>query len=231
FIYNSHRPPATIVLISGDIDFVGKLNDLRHQAGFHVIVIHNKLAKDELKATVNAHYPWELFTQQQKSIKITNKLDSIGSERTNRIYYFSSSNSLHLKDSSPCSSNRQLPIVNNQDIKKQKCPKCTSEFESVQSLQQHQTIKNHLFNCPVCNGIFFTQISQTQHQRNKKHYICDYKCNQCNRYFSKIESLNQHQQATGHISLSLNDQDSMMIILQGIEAIKQYFEKHGLINN
>ncbi|CAF1490446.1 unnamed protein product [Rotaria sordida] len=58
-----HRPPATIVLISGDIDFVGKLNDLRHQAGFHVIVIHNKFAKDELKATVNAHYLWDLFTE------------------------------------------------------------------------------------------------------------------------------------------------------------------------
>jgi hypothetical protein len=58
----SHRPPATIVLISGDIDFVGTLSDLRHQARFHVIVIHNKPAKDELKATVNEHYPWEFFT-------------------------------------------------------------------------------------------------------------------------------------------------------------------------
>jgi hypothetical protein len=58
-----HRPPATIVLISGDIDFIGKLSDLRHQAGFHVIVIHNKPAKEELKATVNEHYPWEFFTE------------------------------------------------------------------------------------------------------------------------------------------------------------------------
>jgi hypothetical protein len=59
----AHRPPATIVLISGDIDFVGKLSDLRHRARFHVIIIHNKPAKEELKATVNAHYPWELFTE------------------------------------------------------------------------------------------------------------------------------------------------------------------------
>jgi hypothetical protein len=69
----AHRSPATIVLISGDIDFVGKLNDLRHQAGFRVIVIHNKPAKEELKLTVDAHYPWELFAeslheQQQQPI-------------------------------------------------------------------------------------------------------------------------------------------------------------------
>ncbi|CAF4403488.1 unnamed protein product [Rotaria sp. Silwood2] len=68
------RPPATVVLISGDIDFVGKLNDLRHQAGFQVIVIHNKLAKEELKATVNAHYSWEFFTQplQQEELNLEN---------------------------------------------------------------------------------------------------------------------------------------------------------------
>ncbi|CAF4867259.1 unnamed protein product [Rotaria sp. Silwood1] len=68
----NYRPPATVVLISGDIDFVGKLNDLRHRVGFHVIVIHNKQVKPELKATVNAHYPWELFiesVQQQKPNK------------------------------------------------------------------------------------------------------------------------------------------------------------------
>ena len=58
----THKAPATIVLISGDIDFIGKLSDLRHQAGFYVIVIHNKVAKEQLKATVNEHYPWELFT-------------------------------------------------------------------------------------------------------------------------------------------------------------------------
>ncbi|CAF2469703.1 unnamed protein product [Rotaria sp. Silwood2] len=261
-----HRPPATVVLISGDIDFVGKLSDLRHQVGFHVIVIHNKPAKEELKATVNAHYPWELFTQQQQqqqqkqqqSVKIPNQLDPTRIERPNRIRHTSSSNSLRRRDPSPGSSNRQVPIVNNQDIKKQKCPKCPSEFESVQNLQQHQNTKNHLFNCPVCNEIFFSLTSQIQHQKDKKHYVHDFKCNQCNRYFSKLESLNQHQQATGHISSSMqstdnkefalqttsptslafnnhdnnmNDQDPLIIILEGIEAIKQYYEKRALRND
>ncbi|CAF3489430.1 unnamed protein product [Rotaria sp. Silwood1] len=257
-----HRPPATVVLISGDIDFVGKLNDLRHQAGFQVIVIHNKLAKEELKATVNAHYPWELFTQQQQqqqqqqqSVRITNQLYPTGNERPNRMRHSSSSGSIRRRDPSPYPSNRQVPIINNQDIQKLKCPKCPREFESIQSLQYHQNTKNHLFNCPVCKETFLTQTGQIQHQKDKKHNVRDYRCNQCNRYFSKIESLNQHQQATGHISplmqltdnrrFSLqatsspllpssnhdenkDDQDPMLIILRGIESIKQYYEKHGL---
>jgi len=53
----AHRSPATIVLISGDIDFVEKLSDLRHHTGYHVIAVHNRPAKEELKATVNEHYP------------------------------------------------------------------------------------------------------------------------------------------------------------------------------
>ncbi|CAF3487129.1 unnamed protein product [Rotaria sp. Silwood1] len=70
-----HRPSATVVLISGDIDFVGKLNDLRHQAGFQVIVIHNKLAKDELKETANVSYSWNEFTEsvQQQELNLENR--------------------------------------------------------------------------------------------------------------------------------------------------------------
>ena len=257
------RPPATIVLISGDIDFVGKLSDLRHQARFHVIVIHNKPAKEELKATVHAHYPWEYFTQPQlqQPVSISNDLNPVDNDRPtrttppNRMRHSSSSRNLRRRDPSPFRPiplNKQQPVATNSDIKKQKCPMCPNEFVSLQALEQHQTAKNHLFNCPVCNEKFTTAARQSQHQKDKGHYISDYKCNQCNRYFTKSESLNQHQQATGHLpssmpssepkdiihqqrsrrSLSLNDrgndennQDNMLIILQGIEAIKQFFEK------
>jgi hypothetical protein len=68
-----HRPPDTVVLISGDIDFVGKLSDLRHRAGFHVIVIRNESAKQELKATANEHYPWELFTNNTQATSLTSR--------------------------------------------------------------------------------------------------------------------------------------------------------------
>jgi len=257
-----HRPPATAVLISGDIDFVGILSGLRHQAGFRVIVIHNKPAKEELKATVHEHYPWELFAIQQKEqpINAASGLNSTGQERQprtaqpNRMRHSSRNRSLRRRDPS----NNQLSMTNNQVITRYPCPKCTNEFESIQGLRQHQNAKNHLFNCPVCNESFVTAIGQTQHQKDKNHYVLANKCNQCNRYFSKIESLNQHQQATGHISSDIqssdqnglihrqssslllpasdhgrnhDDEDSILIILQGIEAIKQFYTKRFQRNN
>jgi len=245
-----HRPPATIVLISGDIDFVGKLSDLRHQARFHVIVIHNRPAKEELKATVNENYAWELFTLQQQSINVANGFASVESKQIpqptqqNRSRDSSSSRRAGRRDPSQ---NRRFPpnwqqvIPNDHDVKKHQCSICLSEFESVPALRQHQNAKNHLFFCPVCNESFVTKEGQTQHQKDKNHYVLDYKCNQCNRFFAKIESLNQHQQATGHISppsvplgghdSKQNDLDPLVIILNGIEAIKQHYTKQILRNN
>jgi hypothetical protein len=243
-----HRPPATIVLISGDIDFVGKLSDLRHQARFHVIVIHNKPAKEELKATVNEHYSWELFTQQQQPIPVVKGLDPVESKQIlqrpqqHRLRDLNSGNIVRRRNPSQSRrflSDRQQVTVDDHDVKKHRCPICTSEFESIQSLRQHQSVKDHLFHCPVCNENFVIIESQIQHQKDKNHYVKDYKCNQCNRYFAKIESLNQHQQATGHISSVIqpssvplssydskqNAEDYLAIILNGIEAIKQHYMK------
>jgi hypothetical protein len=275
-----HRPPATIVLISGDIDFVGKLNGLRHQAGFYVIVIHNKPAKEELKATVNEHYPWELFTQQlspplpppQQPMHETNGWGVLGTERTaresqpNRTRRSSRNRSQRRRDPSP---NRPFPpntqqwTTNNREGQQQQqrivhlCPKCPNGFETVQALVQHQNAKSHLFNCSLCNENFLTQIDQSQHQRDKHRPVQEYRCNHCNRCFGKIESLDQHRQATGHLlpsiqprkhnefihphipssSLPINnhnhndDDQDMLIILQGIEVIKQHFGKLHLKKN
>ncbi|CAF1237511.1 unnamed protein product [Rotaria magnacalcarata] len=267
-----HRPPATVVLISGDIDFVGKLSDLRHQAGFHVIVIHNKPAKDELKATVHTHYPWEYFTtlqqqQLQSLMSADNNIYSILNVATkstiqpNIIHASSGSNVLRRRDpslSAPRVRKNSSSIISNQNIKVYNCPQCSNEFQSAESLEQHQKAKNHLFYCPVCNEVFVMEKSQVQHQKDKKHYIRDYKCDQCNHYFAKMESLNQHQKATGHTSSpkkstgngcfvlqetsavlspsnrnynSNDDEDPMLIILQGIEAIRQHYVKYGFISD
>jgi len=202
----AHRPPATIVLISGDIDFVGKLSDLRHQAGFHVIVIHNRPAKQELKATVNAHYSWDLFTQpQHQPVAEASSFDALTNDLTTRIrpYRLSSSkNNGNLRPVEP-SPNRSSPSVKSRPASTKKqithsCPHCTNEFESIQALRQHQEAKDHLFDCPICDESFTTLDGQTQHQKAKGHYAAEYKCGQCNRQFSKLDSLNQHQQATGH---------------------------------
>jgi transcriptional regulator NrdR family protein len=207
----AHRPPATIVLISGDIDFVGKLSDLRHQAGFHVIVIHNRPAKTELKATVNSHYSWELFTQpQQQQLLVTeaSNLDSVIPDLTNRVYRINNqknNGNLRRVDPLPNPSSttvkpRPVPAPASATTKKQThhCPKCTNEFESVQALRQHQEAKDHLFDCPICDESFTTLDGQSQHQKAKGHYEAEHTCLQCSRRFTKFDSLYQHQLATGH---------------------------------
>ncbi|CAF1270044.1 unnamed protein product, partial [Didymodactylos carnosus] len=87
----NHPPPATIVLISGDIDFVGKLGDLRRQAHYHVIVVHNKPAKEELKATVNADYSWDMFTSKNQPLASLQVSSSPRATRSNRTRYSNSS--------------------------------------------------------------------------------------------------------------------------------------------
>lgn len=61
-VFKEHTPsPATIVLISGDIDFVQFINELRFRHGHYIIVVHNPLAKQELLKTANEAYPWHEF--------------------------------------------------------------------------------------------------------------------------------------------------------------------------
>lgn len=250
----THRPPATIILISGDIDFVGKLNALRNHAGFHVIVIHNRPAKEELKATVNEHFAWELFTQAQSPE--TNVADGFASaaaaQRNPRLAeparrrHRSTGNAGRRQDPSPMKRSipnkppSQAPPMNNDPpIKRNPCPICGHDFDSPQALRQHQIAKDHAVQCPICNESFVSKEARNQHQKDKKHYEMNFKCNQCNRFFSKIESLNQHQQATKHLDTPTplpiipstvkdsqgNDCDPMVIMLNGIEVLRQHFIK------
>ena len=209
----AHRPPATVVLISGDIDFVGKLSDLRHQAGFHVIVIHNKPAKTELKATVNAHYAWELFTEAPAAT--SNEFNA----RVSQPYRMSSTSSdgnLHAVEPSPP---RSIPTAKPRPPSHPKpthqCPKCTSEFDSVQALRQHQDAKDHLFECPICDETFVTLDGQTQHQKSKGHFTPEYICSGCNRRLTTWDGLFQHQQATGHNGYIGPDPPSLDLFFQG----------------
>ena len=59
----------TIVLISGDVDFIQKLNDLRYQQGCTVVLIHNAQAKANLRATAHRAYEWTTFIAGKKKAK------------------------------------------------------------------------------------------------------------------------------------------------------------------
>ncbi|XP_033630021.1 meiosis regulator and mRNA stability factor 1-like isoform X2 [Asterias rubens] len=50
---DTHNPPATVVLISGDINFARDLSDLRHRNNLRVILVHRDEASEALKACAN----------------------------------------------------------------------------------------------------------------------------------------------------------------------------------
>ncbi|CAF1090342.1 unnamed protein product [Adineta steineri] len=195
----AYPSPATIVLISGDIDFVGKLADLRHQAHFEVIVIHNKPAKQELKATVNKHYSWDIFTFPMQPSPMNDAFATCqvsstpGAPPSNPISYHDYGNVYSTRDRySPSYSS--VPAQN-----VLQCPQCTSEFETENSLQQHQIAKQHLFDCSLCDDSFFTHAALFQHQKNNRHSQREvHLCVDCNRSFRTPTSLEQHENATGH---------------------------------
>lgn len=60
-----HKTPSTVVLISGDIDFIKDLNELRYKHRHYTILIHNPQTKDELLQTANEVIPWEEFVEKK----------------------------------------------------------------------------------------------------------------------------------------------------------------------
>ena len=46
---NTYLPPATVVLVSGDINFSPELNDLRHVHNITIVLMHNACATEALK--------------------------------------------------------------------------------------------------------------------------------------------------------------------------------------
>ncbi|XP_064600287.1 meiosis regulator and mRNA stability factor 1-like isoform X2 [Liolophura sinensis] len=53
---DAYSPPASVVLISSDINFSSDLSDLRHRKNFQVILIHGPMVHDALLACANETY-------------------------------------------------------------------------------------------------------------------------------------------------------------------------------
>ena len=60
-----HKTLATVVLISGDIDFIKYINELRFHYRHYTILIHNTQAKKQLLRTANETYLWSTFTNEE----------------------------------------------------------------------------------------------------------------------------------------------------------------------
>ncbi|KAG2455676.1 MARF1 factor, partial [Polypterus senegalus] len=58
---DTHTAPATVVLVSSDVNFASELSDLRHRHGFQVILVHKNQASDALLQHANTHVTFEDF--------------------------------------------------------------------------------------------------------------------------------------------------------------------------
>lgn len=63
-----HSPPATVLLISSDINFAADICDLRYRKKIEVILVHNKNIADALILCANEHY---LFSDLMKDIPLS----------------------------------------------------------------------------------------------------------------------------------------------------------------
>ena len=61
------KTPATMVLISGDTDFIQTINELRYRDGHYTIIIYNPQAKSELLKTANECIPWKEFDENKST--------------------------------------------------------------------------------------------------------------------------------------------------------------------
>ncbi|KAJ8413614.1 hypothetical protein AAFF_G00081210 [Aldrovandia affinis] len=57
----THTAPATVVLVSTDVNFASELSDLRHRHGFQVILVHKNQASEALLQHAHRHLAFEDF--------------------------------------------------------------------------------------------------------------------------------------------------------------------------
>ncbi|XP_062304058.1 meiosis regulator and mRNA stability factor 1 isoform X2 [Osmerus eperlanus] len=58
----THAAPATVVLVSSDVNFASELSDLRHRHGFQVILVHNTEASPALLQHAHCHVTFQDIT-------------------------------------------------------------------------------------------------------------------------------------------------------------------------
>ncbi|XP_036425989.1 meiosis regulator and mRNA stability factor 1 isoform X1 [Colossoma macropomum] len=60
----THTAPATVIVVSSDVNFASELSDLRHRHGFQVILVHKSQASPALLQHAHLHVPFEDFVSE-----------------------------------------------------------------------------------------------------------------------------------------------------------------------
>ncbi|XP_051754002.1 meiosis regulator and mRNA stability factor 1 isoform X4 [Ctenopharyngodon idella] len=58
---DTHAAPATVIVVSSDVNFASELSDLRHRHGFQVFLVHKSQASSALLQHAHLHVPFEEF--------------------------------------------------------------------------------------------------------------------------------------------------------------------------
>uniref|UniRef100_H3CL67 Meiosis regulator and mRNA stability factor 1 n=1 Tax=Tetraodon nigroviridis TaxID=99883 RepID=H3CL67_TETNG len=58
----THAAPATVILVSSDVNFASELSDLRHRHGFRIILIHGNQTSSALLQHAHCHVPFQEIT-------------------------------------------------------------------------------------------------------------------------------------------------------------------------
>ncbi|KAM8842273.1 meiosis regulator and mRNA stability factor 1 isoform 3-T4 [Synchiropus picturatus] len=100
----THTAPATVVLVSSDVNFASELSDLRHRHGFHVILVHGSQTSQALMQHANQHVAFQEITADLPPRMPTNtqelgNLENKTSLNINHLDKAASSSSLCTDDS------------------------------------------------------------------------------------------------------------------------------------
>ena len=68
---NTYAPPATVVLVSGDINFSPELNDLNHVHNFRIVLLHNLQATEALKVCAHSTLLFDEFVSDVETYRRT----------------------------------------------------------------------------------------------------------------------------------------------------------------
>jgi uncharacterized LabA/DUF88 family protein len=160
-----HKTPATVVLISGDIDFVKDINDLRFRHRHYTIVIHNPQAKEELLKTANEFISWNEFIEKgPNEPKQKYNLGKIFSPRRD----FDKTRLSTMSSRRPPLMDMRLdkPTVNTDD----------NVLEST-SANADQLNEGKLRHCPRKAGVLKSEAPcQKKHHKNEKGYVSNKYC-------------------------------------------------------
>ncbi|XP_043944831.1 meiosis regulator and mRNA stability factor 1 [Protopterus annectens] len=171
---DTHTAPATVVLVSTDVNFASELSDLRHRHGFSIILIHKTQASEALLHHAHNLIPFEDFvTDLPPRLPIksqdANTPRSIDSpvEKSSEDAVFQISNSSAF--SKMTSSRHASPLHNNQNFWS---PRSGSPNPSSRSSPLNGNVEN-LDNCtesslaPFVNGVE-VQVSNLDYRMSRK---------------------------------------------------------------